>query len=55
MGSERGRAWRAGEYLGLVSDKPKPKIGSQAWWLNVLFIGAISVVTVSLLTWLEWL
>jgi hypothetical protein len=24
-GSKRGRAWQAGEYLGLVSDKPKPR------------------------------
>ncbi len=35
---QRRRAWGVGEYLGLVSDKPKPKIGSRSWWLSVVFV-----------------
>jgi hypothetical protein len=28
-------AWRLAEYLGLVTDKPKPKVGSRQWWLVI--------------------
>jgi len=41
---QRGRAWRVGEYLGLVSDKPRPKIGSRSWWLSVAFVSAFVAV-----------
>jgi len=40
----RGRAWRLGEYLGLVTDKPKPKIGNRVWWLQLVFVAACIAV-----------
>jgi hypothetical protein len=36
MARDHGRVWRIGEYLGLVSDKPKPARGSREWWLSLL-------------------
>jgi len=40
----RGRAWRLGEYFGLVTDKPKPKIGNRVWWLQLVFVAACIAV-----------
>ena len=52
---KRGRAWRVGEYLGLVSDKPNPKFGSRAWWLNMVPSVVSAVVGVGLLEHFHWL
>lgn len=50
--SEHGRAWRVAEYLGLVTDKPKPKFGSRQWWLNILFISICVSVGILVARWL---
>lgn len=43
MGDEPTRTWwwRVAEYLGLVADQLKPKIGTRQWWLTMLLIGVI--------------
>jgi hypothetical protein len=46
MNAKRSAIWRSGEYLGLVSDRPKPRLGSGGWWRTVLLIGVI--VTIAL-------
>ncbi|MEP7054841.1 MAG: hypothetical protein ABI912_06295 [Actinomycetota bacterium] len=46
---QRGRAWRAGDYLGLVSDKPKPKIGSRSWWLRTAVMSAAVSVSLAII------
>jgi len=38
-----------GEYLGLVSDKPKPKIGSRSWWFTVAFEAVCAAVGMAVL------
>lgn len=35
-----GRAWRVGRFLGIVTDKRAPKVGSRTWWLDLLFFMA---------------
>ncbi len=35
-----GRAWRVGRFVGIVTDKPAPKVGSRTWWLDLLFFMA---------------
>lgn len=47
MTDTRGAAWRAAEYLGLVTDKPKPKFGTGRWWLAMLGIAVVALVAVS--------
>lgn len=46
----RGPARRLGVYFGLVSDQPKPKIGSRKWWLNVAVSGACGIAGAELAT-----
>lgn len=45
----RGRVWRVGEYLGLVTDQPRPKLGSRAWWLQLVSMGACLAVALVVL------
>lgn len=40
---------RAAEYLELVTDKPKPRIGTGGWWLTVLAFGVVALVVVTVL------
>lgn len=47
MTTQRGAMWRLGEYLGLVTDKPKPRVGSSGWWRAVLLIAFVSTVAVA--------
>ena len=41
--------WRVGLYLGLVSDKPQPKIGSRTWWLNLILVTSFFLVGLAIL------
>lgn len=50
--AEHSRAWQVAEYLGLVSDKPRPKVGSRQWWLNNLLLFLCGVVVILVARWL---
>lgn len=50
-----GPAWRVGEHLGLVTDRPKPRVGSRAWWLVVLGVGTVAAASVAVATRVGWL
>ena len=50
-----GRARRTAQYLGLVSDDPRPKVGSRQWWRGVSLAGAAGAGSVLLFGWLDWI
>lgn len=41
--------WRVREYLGLVTDKPKPRVGGRLWWLQLAFVIACMAVGLGVL------
>lgn len=47
MTRARGRVWRTAEFLGIVSDEPGPRPGSRRWWLGLLLVGGLVVVSLA--------